>query len=94
MIRRYVAEAIQNQKDGKEIKPDRKKPIIIPPELQVQFEEDQNLRESFVGLTPGKQRDYTEYIQSAKRLETKMSRLEKIIPIINQGIGLNDKYKK
>ena len=29
-----------------------------------------------------------------KRPETKISRLEKIIPMINQGIGLNDKYKK
>lgn len=93
-VRLYVAEAIQNQKDGREIKPDKKKPLIIPDEFKAKLEQDANLKESFESLTLGKQRDYAEYIESAKREETKMSRLDKIIPMINQGIGLNDKYKK
>ena len=94
LVRLYVAEAIQNQKDGKEIKPDRKKEVAIPSELQNKLAQDQNLKESFTSFTPGKQREFAEYIQSAKREETKMARLEKIIPMINAGIGLNDKYKK
>lgn len=94
LIRLYVAEAIQNQKDGKEIKPERKKEVVIPEELLERLKQDQNLKDSFKSLTPGKQREYAEYVESAKRLETKLSRLEKIIPMINQGIGLNDKYKK
>ena len=94
LIRRYVTEAIQNQKDGKEIKPDRKKPIVIPEVLKARLEQDINLKETFENLTPGKQRDYAEYIDSAKRHETKLSRLEKITSMITQGIGLNDKYKK
>jgi len=94
VIRLYVAEAIQNQKDGKEIKPDKKKPLIIPDALKAKLEQDANLKESFESLTTGKQRDYAEYIESAKRQETKMNRLDKIITMINQVIGLNDKYKK
>ena len=94
LIRKYLAEAIQNQKDGKEIKPERKKVVVIPEELTKKLEQDKNLMESFESLTPGKQREYAEYVESAKRLETKTSRVEKIIPMINQGMGLNDKYKK
>lgn len=94
LIREYIIEAIQNQKDGKEIKPERKKGLNIPVELEDKLQQDQDLKESFDSFTPGKQREFAEYIESAKRVETKLSRLEKIIPMISQGIGLNDKYKK
>ena len=94
IIRIYVTEAIQNQKDGKEIKPERKKELVVPAELHEMLLQDQNLKDSFDSLTPGKQREFAEYIESAKRIETKLSRLEKIIPLINNGVGLNDKYKK
>ena len=46
-----------------------------------------------VVLTPGKQREYCEYIASSKREATKHSRLEKITPMILNSVGLNDKYK-
>jgi len=41
-------------------------------------------------LTPGRQKDYHEHINSAKREATKKSRIAKSIPIIMQGLGLND----
>ena len=47
----------------------------------------------FEKLTPGKQKEYIEYINSAKKEETKKDRLEKITPLILEGKGLNDKYK-
>ena len=90
----YVKEAIINQKLGKEVKPDRSnKKTIIPKELKSELEKDKSYFNSFKNLTPGKQREYCEYIQSAKREPTKLSRLEKIKPMILKGIGLNDKYK-
>ncbi len=90
----YVKEAIENQKLGKEVKPDRtKKETIIPIELQVDLDKDSNYKNSFDKLTPGKQREYCEHIATAKREATKQSRLEKIKPMILQGIGLHDKYK-
>jgi len=90
----YVKEAIINQKLGKEIKPDRSsKKIIIPKELKSELEKDSRYFNSFKNLTPGKQREYCQYIQSAKREPTKLSRLEKIKPMILNGMGLNDKYK-
>ena len=90
----YVKEAIENQKLGKEIKPERKgKSVSIPVELQTAFKTDKTFKDAFEALTPGKQREYCEHIASAKRDATKQSRLEKITPMILQGVGLHDKYK-
>lgn len=90
----YVKEAIENQKLGKEIKANRtKKEIIIPKELKQELNNDAAFNSSFNNLTPYKQREYCEHIETAKREATKISRLEKIKPIILQGVGLHDKYK-
>ncbi|WP_103068051.1 YdeI/OmpD-associated family protein [Aquimarina sediminis] len=89
----YVQEAIQNQKDGKEIEIERSKVIDIPEELRVVLMSDADLNDSFVGLTAYKQKEYAEYIATAKRETTRISRLEKITPMILKGIGLNDKYR-
>lgn len=90
----YVKEAIENQRLGRELKPVRKaKEVIIPQELKNLMQSDTELNSSFKALTPGKQREYCEYISEAKREATKQSRLEKITPMIMKGVGLNDKYK-
>ena len=89
----YIKEAIENQKYCKEVKPDRtKNETVIPDELQQILNEDTNLLENFKSLTPYKQREYCEHIASAKREATKLSRLEKITPMILNGVGLHDKY--
>lgn len=91
----YIKEAIENQKLGKEIKPLRttKKDIVIPQLLKTEFKSDLKFKDAFKLFTPGKQREFCEYIDSAKREATKLSRLEKIKSMIFNGIGLNDKYK-
>jgi len=90
----YVKEAIANQKLGLELKPERKaKAVTIPEVLQTVLNSDSELHQSFKALTPGKQREYCEYIATAKRDATKLSRIEKITPMILSGVGLNDKYK-
>ncbi|GAB5399800.1 MAG: YdeI family protein [Aureisphaera sp.] len=89
----YVQEAIENCLAGKEVKPERKKEVSIPPELKDALEKNKDLKTAFEKFTPGKQREYAEYIGAAKREATKLSRLEKITPMILEGIGLNDKYR-
>lgn len=90
----YVKEAIENQKLGKELKPERKgKTVVIPKELSTVLKVNSELNTSFKALTPGKQREYCEYIESAKREATKLTRLDKITPMILKGVGLHDKYK-
>ena len=94
LVKLYVHEAIENQKAGLEVKPDRsKKETVIPDELKEIFQKHNEIYEAFSKLTGYKQREYCDYIGSAKREATKASRLEKIIPMIEQGIGLNDKYR-
>jgi uncharacterized protein YdeI (YjbR/CyaY-like superfamily) len=92
LIRTYVLEAIDNQQQGKEIKP-QKKPLVIPELLQKALDSDQELKEKFEAMTLGKKRDYADHISDAKREATKLSRLEKIVPMILSGVGLYDKYK-
>ena len=93
ILQKYVLEAIQIQREGKEIKPVPSKELVVPSELKVAFGEDKDLEKSFQQLTKGKQREYADYISQAKRETTKQSRLEKIKPMIKNGEGLHDKYK-
>jgi len=92
LILRYVEEAIENEKKGLKIKHE-KKPLIIPAELEGLFFENKVLLSSFNALTLTKKREFSEYISQAKREATKTKRLEKIIPMILNNIGLNDNYK-
>lgn len=88
----YILEAIENQKKGLEIKPE-KKPLLLPQELEKIFNSNKELKAIFESLTLTKKREFAEYISSAKREETRQKRLEKIIPMILNNIGLNDKYR-
>ena len=89
----YILEAIENQKLGKTIKASRKQELIIPPELSSALKNDPELDEYYCQLTSGKQREYADYISEAKRDATRISRLEKIIPMIKKGVGLQNDYK-
>jgi uncharacterized protein YdeI (YjbR/CyaY-like superfamily) len=94
LIVSYLEEAIQNQKDGKAIKAERNKDLVIPEELQLAFRNSPALKDQFDALSLSKRKNYAEHIGSAKREETRQQRLEKAIPMILEGIGRNDKYIK
>ncbi len=88
----YVLEAIENEKQGKIIKPEKGKSIVS--ELfEKELEANLNLKVAFAEFSPYKQKEFLEYIETAKREETKRSRIEKIKPMILKNIGLNDKYR-
>jgi len=93
LIKAYIVEAIENQKLGKEIKPDRNKAFKIPELIENKMNTNEKFRNCFNTLTLSKQREYSEYITEAKRETTKITRLEKISPLIEAGKGLHDKYK-
>lgn len=93
LVGAYIQEAIENCLAGKEIKPERKKGVTIPPYLKNALKENSQLATAFKALTPGKQREYADHIGSAKQEKTKQTRLEKAIPLILAGTGLHDKYK-
>ncbi|WP_268035373.1 YdeI/OmpD-associated family protein [Algoriphagus sp. PAP.12] len=92
-ILEYLHEAIQNEKEGKSWKAEKGAEMEIPEQLEEILQADSKLKEAFESFTPFKQKEFIEYISEAKREATKISRLEKIIPMIQKGIGLNDKYR-
>jgi uncharacterized protein YdeI (YjbR/CyaY-like superfamily) len=81
----YVEEALQNQKKGKEVKPDFNKPIRIPEELQIEFSNDPWLQEAFNALSKSLKRQYTQHIHRAKQPATRERRLKKVIQLIKAG---------
>ncbi len=89
----YVQEAIRNERKGKKLAPEKPRKLQIPDELKSAFDEEPKLKEQFNSLTAYKKRDYAEYISTAKQAATRERRLRKILPMIRQGIGLNDQYR-
>jgi uncharacterized protein YdeI (YjbR/CyaY-like superfamily) len=83
----YVNEAIENQQQGKEIKPDFNKPILIPEELQIEFSNSPGLREAFDSLSKSLKRQYTQHINRAKQTATRERRLKQVIQWIRAGRG-------
>lgn len=90
----YIKEAIENQKNGRVLAPSKSTKNVIIPELLVKkLNNNKELKLAFESLSSYKQKEFYEYIETAKQEKTKTSRLEKIIPMILDGIGLNDKYR-
>jgi len=91
----YMQEAIANQKMGKIVIPvkTKTKTVAIPDLLKEALNHDDALKAAFKNFTPYKQKEFCEYIVGAKQEKTKLKRLEKIIPMIKDGIGLNDAYR-
>jgi len=94
LLSAYVIEAIRNQREGKEIPINRSGVFLIPSKLKDELNKDAVLLKNFNLLTKGKQKEYCTYISEAKKESTQNKRILKIIPMINNLIGLNDKYKK
>ncbi len=91
-IRSYIFEAITIEESGLKVE-FKKSAEPIPDELINKFEEDPPLKTAFEALSPGRQRGYILHFSQAKQSKTRLSRIEKCIPMILSGIGLNDKYK-
>lgn len=93
LILTYVNEAIANEKAGKAIKPEAKSKSFEVPEILRSALKEAKLEKAFSEFTPFKQRGFSEYISEAKQEKTKLTRIEKILPMVKDGIGLNDKYR-
>ncbi len=88
----YILESIENEKQGKIIKPSKKE-TIVSELLEKEMSQNKVLAEAFQKFSPYKQYEFLEYIETAKQQKTKLSRIEKVIPMILGNIGLNDKYR-
>jgi uncharacterized protein YdeI (YjbR/CyaY-like superfamily) len=58
--------------------------------LQKKWDEISGLKTAFEALTPGRQRACISYFSQAKQSKTREAKVEKSIPQILKGNGLND----
>jgi uncharacterized protein YdeI (YjbR/CyaY-like superfamily) len=91
IIQDYIEEAVQIDKAGLQVELKKHDEYILPEELANKFVEIPDLKTAFEGLTPGRQRAYIMHFSSPKQSKTRESRVEKYIPHILDGKGLNDK---
>ncbi len=90
VIKSYVKEAIENEKQGiKSTSTEKVEPIIVE-ELEAIFKKNAPLKKAFAALTPGRQRAYLIHFSGAKQAATRVARIEKHIDAILAGRGIND----
>jgi uncharacterized protein YdeI (YjbR/CyaY-like superfamily) len=87
ILKAYIHEA--KEKAGLKVE-FKKKTEPVPEELQNKLDEIAALKTAFDALTPGRQRGYILYFSAAKQSKTRESRVEKCMPQILKGKGLND----
>lgn len=85
----YIREAMEAERAGLKVE-FKKNPEPVPDELQKQLEANAALKAAFQGLTPGRRRAYILHFSAPKQSRTRESRVEKCIPQILAGKGLND----
>lgn len=89
-LKAYIQEAIDIEKSGAKVKLKKTADYKVPDELQAKMNELPALKKAFAALTPGRQRGYIFHFSQPKKSETRAARVEKSIPQILQGKGLND----
>ncbi|WP_281227979.1 YdeI/OmpD-associated family protein [Flavobacterium aquiphilum] len=90
ILKNYIYEAIEVEKAGLEVKFKKTKEFILADEFKNRLNELPELKKAFEALTPGRQRAYMLHFSSPKQSKTRESRVEKCIPQILDGKGLND----
>lgn len=90
ILKAYIHEAMEVEKAGLEVNFKEHTEFIIPEELQNKFDEIPALKTAFEALTPGRQRAYILHFSQPKQSKTRESRVEKCMPQILNGKGLND----
>lgn len=89
-LKKYIYEAAEIEKAGLKVELKKVSEFEIASEFQTKLEELPDLKKAFYALTPGRQRAYLLHFSQPKQSKTRESRVEKNIPNILIGKGLND----
>jgi len=90
ILKTYIKEAIEVEKSGLKVNKKTTADFDVPEEFQNKLDKIPALKAAFDALTPGRQRGYLFYFSGAKQSKTRESRVEKYIPQILKGKGLDD----
>jgi uncharacterized protein YdeI (YjbR/CyaY-like superfamily) len=89
-IKAYIYEAIEVEKAGLKVTYKKATEFNMPEEFQKKLNKNAALKTAFYALTPGRQRAYLLHFSQPKQAKTRESRVEKSMPQILNGKGLND----
>lgn len=88
----YIREAVALNEKGIEPEPPKKE-LEIPEILTETLEKHPDARKTFQDFSYYHKKEYVEWITDAKREETRKRRLDKMVGMLKEGKGLNDKYR-
>jgi uncharacterized protein YdeI (YjbR/CyaY-like superfamily) len=91
VLQSYVKQAIAVEKAGLQVDFKATRELELPEELTRILKKDRKLAKAFNALTPGRQRAYVLHFTGAKQSQTRTARIEKCIPKILAGMGMNDR---
>jgi uncharacterized protein YdeI (YjbR/CyaY-like superfamily) len=86
----YLREAIAVDKSGAKVALKSAAQFTVPAEFRRRLHNDPALAKAFQALTPGRQKGYLLHFAAATRSATRAARVEKHVPRILKGLGLND----
>lgn len=89
-LKAYIYEAIEVEKAGLKVTLKKTSEFTMPEEFKKKLKEMPALKAAFEALTPGRQRAYKLHFSTPKQSKTREARVEKYIPQIMSGKGLND----
>jgi uncharacterized protein YdeI (YjbR/CyaY-like superfamily) len=89
-LKAYIREAVKVEKAGLKVELKKVSEYSIPEEFQSKLNKIPELKTAFEALTPGRQKGYIFYFFQAKLSKTRAERVEKYIPKILEGKGLED----
>jgi uncharacterized protein YdeI (YjbR/CyaY-like superfamily) len=89
-LKAYIYEAVEVEEKGLKVELKKTKEFNVPEEFQTKLAKNAALKKAFYALTPGRQRGYLLYFSSARQTKTREARIEKYIPQILDGKGLDD----
>lgn len=90
-VKSYVKQAIAVEKAGLKVEFKAKDKLELPQELTQILQKNSKIAKAFHALTPGRQRAYVMHFTGAKQSQTRTARIEKCIPKILAGLGMNDR---
>jgi uncharacterized protein YdeI (YjbR/CyaY-like superfamily) len=89
-VKAYLREAIAVEQSGVKVEMKSAAQFDVPEEFLKPLDDDPKLAEAFHALTPGRQKGYLLHFAGAKQSSTRAARVEKHIPRILKGLGLDD----
>lgn len=89
-IKAYIFEEIEVEKAGLKVQMKTTRDFPVPDEFQEKLDGNATLKAAFEALTPGRQKGYLLNFAQPKQAKTREARIEKYIPKILEGKGLDD----